>query len=103
MGGGVVTEVDVYAVGLLNDLKRFRRDWWVSGRWYALRHLARRVCWRTVGRARRGDWRAVRMYFNGYLAECNLPCAERAGHGWTRTRARLDLARHVAEKERSSR
>jgi hypothetical protein len=88
--GRAVPDVDIYPVGLLADLKRARRDWWVWGRRYAVRML-----WRNV----RGSWRR-RSYWNGYLAEVDLPGVTRCGHGWTKARARLDLARHVAEVER---
>lgn len=86
-------EVDIYPVGLLSDLKRLRGDWWCRGRRYAVGAFARRF---------RAHWRS-RSYWNGYLAEVDLPIVTRAGHGWTKTRARLDLARHVALRERVAR
>lgn len=86
-------EVDIYPVGLLSDLKRFRYRWWCDGRRYAVRAFAR---------AFRTQWRR-RSYWNGYLAEVEHPAVTRAGHGWTKTRARLDLARHVAQVERARR
>lgn len=82
-------KVDIYPVGLLRDLKDFRANWWVKGRRYATSRLFR---------AARTHWRRG-SYWNGYLAETDLEVARRAGHGWTRQRARLDLARHVAEQE----
>jgi hypothetical protein len=86
-------EVDIYPVGLLADLKHFRGHWWTRGRRYALSRLVRSF---------RRSWRR-RSYWNGYLAEVELPVASRCGHGWTKARARLDLARHVAEQERAGR
>jgi hypothetical protein len=86
-------EVDIYPVGLLADLKHFRGDWWVWGRRVAVARFVRSV---------RRSWRR-RSYWNGYLAEVDLPIATRCGRGWTKVRARLDLARHVAEQERVGR
>jgi hypothetical protein len=86
-------EVDIYPVGLLADLKHFRGDWWVRGRRVAVARFVRSV---------RRSWRR-RSYWNGYLAEVDLPIATRCGRGWTKVRARLDLARHVAEQERVGR
>lgn len=84
------TEVDIYPVGLLSDLKRFRGHWWCDGRRVAVRNLVR-----SFGRG----WRR-RSYWNGYLAEAGWSAATRAGHGWTKSRARLDLARHVSQVSR---
>lgn len=74
-----MTEFDIYAVGLLRDLRRLR----VTGEWgglrYGLRYLGRRC--------RDRNWRGARGYFSGYLAEPErLSAAEWhcAGHGWTR-------------------
>lgn len=95
-------EIDIYAVGLLADLRRlvhspeplaqrlhrFRRD---------LRSPARSV------RAR--DWWAVRRYLNGYLAEPSVwPTnidVRRCGTGWTRGRAYRDLVQRAEEAEAS--
>lgn len=55
------SEVDVYPVGLLDDIKRKRV--WVG---------LRKYLWSYCIRGRR--WRAARSYFNGYLAEHR--------HGW---------------------
>ena len=90
--------VDVYPVGLLRDLRQFK------GR---LRHppIGQRSAW---GRLlydlryplrllRRGEWRALRMYLNGYLAEPSpWPAGlRRCGSGWTRRRALSSLQRHI--------
>jgi hypothetical protein len=86
-------DVDIYPVGLLRDLKHLRGRWWTIGRRAAVRRFARQFA---------SSWRR-RLYWNGYLAETDLACARRCGHGWTKMRARLDLARHVAQMERTAR
>lgn len=77
-------QITVYPVGLFSDLKRhrFRNGW---------RYL--------IGRARRGEWRSVGNYFNGYLAEVQYSSMHhyRCGHGWTKRRALSDLGRHLGE------
>jgi hypothetical protein len=83
--------VDIYPVGLLHDLKHLRGRWWAEGRRAAFNRFRREFA---------RSWRS-RSYWNGYLAETDLPIAKRAGHGWTKMRARLDLARHVAQVERA--
>lgn len=84
-------KVDIYPVGLLADLKRLRADWWMEGSGYAVIRFVSQF---------RQSWRR-RSYWNGYLAEVDSPNATRCGHGWTKMRARLDLARHVCRTERS--
>ena len=64
--------IDVYPVGLLSDLKRGR-----------LRYGIKHYLWHQI---KRQDWRAVRNYFNGYLAEHD-GCHHNAGRGWTQHRA----------------
>lgn len=71
------SSVDVYPVGLFRDLKHRR---YRGGRRYLL------------GQVRCHNWRAVRNYFNGYLAE-HATEPVNAGHGWTRRRALADLDR----------
>lgn len=88
--GRGVSHVDIYPIGLLGDLRQMRVEWWVHTRRGALRGFVRRFA--------RSWWR--RSYWSGYHAETDSPCATRCGHGWTRARARLDLARHVAEVSR---
>jgi hypothetical protein len=84
--------VDVYAVGFLKDLQRARR----TGRWRELLRWQRRYLWR---QARRGDWRAVKNAFNGYLAEpAEFPPGDyrrRCGTGWTKARALRSLKRRL--------
>lgn len=83
MNGSIT--VQVYPVGLLRDLKDNRVL-------YGLGYLRRQL--------RAGNLRAVRMYFNGYLAELkNVPAewgAISLGHGWTKNRAIRDLTHNVA-------
>ena len=105
-----MADVDIYPVGWLAALRsawRYltmpnpggtfsRRFWWLNLRreW--------RYC---VQRARAGNWRAVRMSFNGYLAEPN-PFPEgvrRCGSGWTRARARRSLERQIRKAEDAER
>lgn len=101
-------QVDVYPVGILRTLLRVRRiltlqyrecpgdtDWsWrinqilmaVEADWrYFLRNLKKR------------QWRAIRMTWNGYLAEpLQFPEGDykrRAGTGWTKKRAITSLYR----------
>ncbi len=78
--------IEAYPVGLFLDIKRRR-----------LRTGIRYV----VEQARRRNWRAVRNYFNGYLAEwhyCPPGVAHtRCGKGWTKRRALRDLGRHIID------
>jgi hypothetical protein len=79
-------KIDVYPVGLLMDwrhrgIRRLR---------YSLRYPLRQ--------ARAGEWRAVRNYFNGYLAE-HPDGQTSAGHGWTKRAALRRLAKIRATKE----
>jgi hypothetical protein len=62
-------EVDIYAVGLLRDLKS-----WRSGRWTFLEFFG----WF------RKSW-TRKSYWNGYLAESDSKA--RCGTGWTKSRA----------------
>lgn len=63
----------IYPVGLLNDIKRKRVR-------YGLKHYLWSYC------IKRKNWRAARMYFNGYLAE-HEHGGHNAGSGWTKNRA----------------
>lgn len=76
--------IETYPVGLFADIKQRRIK---SG----VRYLYRQ--------AKCGNWRAVRNYFNGYLAEWNFPpdgmMHHRCGKGWTRRRARRSLGQHL--------
>jgi hypothetical protein len=74
-------DVDIYPVGLFLDWKqkRFRQ-----GAEYLLYQI------------KRGKFRPVRQYFNGYLAESSE--GSRCGHGWTKRRARKDLIHHLTRE-----
>jgi hypothetical protein len=89
-----MNEIDIYPVGLLEALRRFVHT---PDRRRARRKLIA-DCRYPLGQARRRNWRAVRNWFNGYLAEPReLPAAlTRCGKGWTRGRAYRDLQRHLA-------
>lgn len=88
-----MSEIDIYAVGLLHDLQIFiHSPQSLRRRWRSLRCRLRRGIW---DRIRQRNWRALRNYFNGYLAE-HATCGTRCGHGWTRGRAYNDLMRHLS-------
>lgn len=88
-------EIDIYPVGLFDDLKRWAGN---PDRPEAWRRLLRdlrfplRMAW-----AR--NWQAARNYFNGFLAEPEpYPSGlKRCGSGWTRGRALRDLTRRFAQ------
>ena len=86
--------VDVYPVGLLSDLRLLRGalKYGPSRRaaWWSFLYRFRRG---TFERIYHGEWRALKNYFNGYLAEDPDPRVPRAGSGWTRRRALESLAR----------
>lgn len=88
--------IDVYPVGLLSDLAFFVH---AVDRTDARRKL-RYVTKCQIERIQRHEWRALKSYFNGYLAE-HATLGTRAGHGWTRGRALRDLARHLVEEEQN--
>lgn len=85
------TTIDIYPVGLLADLKHFRHP--------ATRGRLRRGLSYLRERARDRNWRAVRSYFNGYLAEVNYPPEELrhtlCGRGWTKRAAASSLGRRL--------
>lgn len=91
---GEASVIDVYPVGLLSDLEFFVHAIDRPDARRKLRYVAK--C--QVERIRRREWRALKSYFNGYLAE-HPTLGTRAGHGWTRGRALRDLARHLVEEE----
>lgn len=82
--------ISIYPVGLLHDWQLFihavdraeARARFRHALGHPLQHLRSR------------NWRALRSYFNGYLAE-HPSEGDRAGHGWTRGRAVRDLAGHL--------
>ena len=87
-----MADVDVYPVGLWSELRQFGRPSprRIRRQLHALRYPFRQ--------ARKGNWRAAKNYFNGYLAEPASwpPGLTRCGSGWTRRRALRDLAVRVA-------
>lgn len=78
------TGIETYPVGLLRDLKHRR----LEAGW--------RYLWKQV---KAGNRRAVRNYFNGYLAEWHYRpegvSHRRCGRGWTRRAARRRLGAHI--------
>jgi len=81
--------IDVYPVGLLDHMKRGRLQYGIKH--YLLRQIKAR------------DWRAVRNYCNGYLAEVSYSDIRhtRCGRGWTRRAALSSLGRHLGEDNRA--
>lgn len=79
--------IETYPVGLLDDLRRRRLRYGLGT--YLL------------GQIKRRNWRAVRSYFNGYLAEWHFApegvTLDRSGSGWTRRAALRSLGRHIVE------
>lgn len=71
-------DVDIYPVGLFLDLKQKR---YKQGLKYLMYQLKKK------------NFRAIRQYFNGYLAEANE--GTRCGHAWTKSRAKKDLMYHL--------
>lgn len=82
-----VSYIESYPVGLFSDIQRKRLRQGLRG--YVLHQVHNR------------NWRAVRNYFNGYLAEWHYPpegvTHHRCGKGWTRKAAIRSLGRHIAE------
>lgn len=93
------TEVDVYRVGLWYDawflwrrltLRLPRRlGPYDVGAWRTFFHGLRRDC---IEQAAARNWRAVRNYFNGWLAE-HPDGRSSAGRGWTQRAALRRLRR----------
>ena len=82
------TEIDVYPVGVLDDLRfayRAIRFGHCREAHRKIRSQARRI----IELALAGEWRSVRQSFNGYLAEPTpFPGGLKGcGHGWTKKRA----------------
>lgn len=79
--------IEIYPVGFYSDFKRKRV---LNGLRYYL-----------LAQVRKRNWRAVRNYFNGYLAEIHYPPESlnfyRCGRGWTRKSAASSLGRRLAE------
>lgn len=83
--------IGTYPVGLLAHMKRRRiRN--------GIRHYL-------IPQIKRRNWRAVRNYFNGYLAEWHFPpegfIHGRCGTGWTRKAALRSLGRRIVEQNLS--
>lgn len=79
--------IEIYPVGLWHDIKRRTVKYGLGS------YLA--------GQIRRKNWRAVRNYFNGYLAEWHYPPEDmrhtRCGRGWTKRLALRSLGIHIAK------
>lgn len=80
------SHIATYPVGLLHDIRNGRKFRTMRG--YLLYQIERK------------NWRAVRNYFNGYLAEWHYPpdgvLIHRCGKGWTRKKAVRRLGIHIA-------
>ena len=79
--------IEVYPVGFLEDFKRKRVRSGIKN--YLLYQIKQR------------NWRAVRSYFNGYLAEWHY-CPEgvrhtKCGRGWTKRAALRRLGNHIVQ------
>lgn len=77
-----MNNVEVYPVGLFRDLKNKKLK---SGMKYLMFQI------------KRGEFRAVRQYFNGYLAEHEFK-GTRCGKGWTKRRAMKRLIHHLVNE-----
>lgn len=87
---GEYPRIDVYPVGFMSDLKRKRLYYGLTNYlWYQIK---------------RQNWRSVRNYFNGYLAEVSYSDIRhtRCGRGWTRKAALSSLGRHLGEANQTS-
>lgn len=85
--------IGTYPVGMLSDIKRRNLKYGLKN--YLIPQIQKR------------NWRAVRNYFNGYLAEWHYPpeglIHGRCGTGWTRKAARRSLGRHIVSQNLSDR
>jgi hypothetical protein len=91
--------IDVYPVGLLAALQE---AWRILIRLRRPAKALQRVRWQVrylVTQVRRGNWRAVKNTFNGYLAEPRTfppgDYVRRCGTGWTKARALRSLERRL--------
>jgi hypothetical protein len=93
-----MTDTDIYPVGLFHDVQQFRRGVHQPHALQRLRYDLRYP----LRQARAGHWRAVKNYFNGYLAEPPEfpPGVTRCGSGWTRKRALSDYERRARRAAR---
>lgn len=83
--------IDVYRIGWLYAFHFDLRTLVLAGR--KPTKLAQELTY-VIYQARKGNWRAVRMTFNGWHAEHRY-AGSRCGTGWTRKRALADLRRHL--------
>ncbi|MER5584074.1 hypothetical protein ABT090_20880 [Streptomyces asoensis] len=89
-------DITIYPVGLLAHWQHYVHN---PDR-QAARHRLRLDLGYPIRQARARNWRAVKNYFNGYLAE-HAHFGTRCGTGWTRGRAYRDLARHLHRDPRT--
>lgn len=99
------TQIGVYPVGAFSAAKDIRR---------MIKQRAYRNAWRRAkGEARSlrrriedGNWRILRKWFNGYLAEIDYPPVGlrhmTCGHGWTKKRAARKLGEYLWRDNGSS-
>lgn len=82
------SHINTYPVGFLEHLHKIRRIVEHSMFGYLRYQVQQR------------NWRAVRNYFNGYLAEWHYRpegvACHKAGRGWTRRSALRRLGNHIA-------
>lgn len=90
-------DITIYPVGLLHDWQQFIHN---PDRKTARRRFRLDLRY-PIRQARARNWRAVKNYFNGYLAEHDS-LGTRCGTGWTRGRAYRDLARHLHRDPRDA-
>lgn len=88
--------IDVYRVGVLAAI---HFDWRAITIGHRKPSKVRQEIKYLIERARERNWRAIRMSFNGWLAEHRY-AGTRAGRGWTRRRALADLRRHLDGRDR---
>jgi hypothetical protein len=91
-------EVIIYPVGLLRELKQLRMGIRTHQKG-CVKQFFRHMTY-PFRMAAKGEWRAAKSFFNGYLAEPNPWPAEitglqRCGSAWWPTAARRDLDRRI--------
>lgn len=86
--------IGTYPVGVLAALLSHDRKRALRKEWRYMRN-----------QAKRGNWRAVRNCWNGYLAEWHYPpeglIHGRCGTGWTRKAALRSLGKHIVAQNLS--
>ena len=98
LSGALLADIQIYPVGLLAHWQHFVHNPDRKAARRRFRHDLRYP----LRQARARNWRAVKNYFNGYLAE-HAHLGTRCGTGWTRGRAYRDLARHLNSDPRTAR